>query len=215
MRALRRHDGLYRERYKFTGKERDGETGYDYFGARYFWSAFGHWLSVDPLADKYPGISPYAYCAWNPIKYVDPDGREKHNKMDPYSPDINQRDLYCAAENFVEPSTSVDTHIFYFSHGSPDAMYPHKEGEMNAEGFVQYLEGNSKLWQETKDKSTLTIVLMSCETGQGENSIAQQVSKLLPEATILAPTEMLKAGSDGKVKQILGVAVEEAKTIKK
>ena len=57
------------------GKERDSETGYDYFGARFFWSALGHWLSVDPLADKYPGISPYAYCAWNPIKYLDPDGR--------------------------------------------------------------------------------------------------------------------------------------------
>lgn len=65
----------YNERYKFTGKERDGETGYDYFGARYFWSALGHWLSVDPLADKYPGISPYAYAAWNPVKYVDPDGK--------------------------------------------------------------------------------------------------------------------------------------------
>ena len=34
------------------------------------------WLSVDPLSDKYPGISPYAYAAWNPIKYVDPDGRD-------------------------------------------------------------------------------------------------------------------------------------------
>ena len=34
------------------------------------------WLSVDPMADKYPGISPYAYCAWNPLKLVDPDGRE-------------------------------------------------------------------------------------------------------------------------------------------
>ena len=34
------------------------------------------WLSVDPMADKYPGISPYAYCAWNPVKLVDPDGRE-------------------------------------------------------------------------------------------------------------------------------------------
>lgn len=34
------------------------------------------WLSVDPLADQYPGISPYAYCAWNPVKYVDPDGRD-------------------------------------------------------------------------------------------------------------------------------------------
>ena len=34
------------------------------------------WLSVDPMADKYPNISPYAYCAWNPVKLVDPDGRD-------------------------------------------------------------------------------------------------------------------------------------------
>lgn len=34
------------------------------------------WLGVDPMADKYPGISPYAYCAWNPVKLVDPDGKE-------------------------------------------------------------------------------------------------------------------------------------------
>lgn len=35
------------------------------------------WLSVDPLADKYPNISPYAYCGWNPINAIDPDGREE------------------------------------------------------------------------------------------------------------------------------------------
>ena len=64
----------YDERYKFTGKERDAESGYDYFGARYYASPFSFWLSVDPLADKYPAISPYAYCTWNPVKYVDPDG---------------------------------------------------------------------------------------------------------------------------------------------
>ena len=34
------------------------------------------WLSVDPLADKYPELSPYTYCNWNPIKYVDPDGKK-------------------------------------------------------------------------------------------------------------------------------------------
>jgi hypothetical protein len=34
------------------------------------------WLSVDPMADKYPSISPYAYCAWNPVKLVDPEGEE-------------------------------------------------------------------------------------------------------------------------------------------
>jgi RHS repeat-associated protein len=65
----------YNERFKFTGKERDDETGYDFFGARYYASTLPSWLSVDPLADKYPYISPYAYCAWNPIKYVDPNGK--------------------------------------------------------------------------------------------------------------------------------------------
>ena len=61
----------------FTGKERDEETGYGYFGARYMdYELMTMWLSVDPMADKYPGISPYAYCAWNPVKLVDPDGME-------------------------------------------------------------------------------------------------------------------------------------------
>ena len=63
--------------FTFTGKERDSETGYSYFGARYYDSdLMTGWLSIDPMADKYPGLSPYAYCAWNPIKLVDPDGRD-------------------------------------------------------------------------------------------------------------------------------------------
>ena len=66
----------YDERYKFTGKERDAETGYDFFGARYYWSLLKHWTKVDPLVDNYLWISPYAYCNWNPVKYVDPDGRD-------------------------------------------------------------------------------------------------------------------------------------------
>ena len=61
----------------FTGKERDEETGYGYFGARYMdHELMTMWLSVDPMADKYPNTSPYAYCAWNPVKLVDPDGME-------------------------------------------------------------------------------------------------------------------------------------------
>ena len=67
----------YQERYLFTGKERDEETGYGYFGARYMdHELTAMWISVDPMADKYPSISPYAYCAWNPIRLVDPDGRQ-------------------------------------------------------------------------------------------------------------------------------------------
>ena len=65
----------------FTGKERDEETGYGYFGARYMdHDLMTLWLSVDPMADKYPSISPYAYCAWNPVKLVDPKGREIYYK---------------------------------------------------------------------------------------------------------------------------------------
>lgn len=59
----------------FTGKERDEETGYGYFGARYMdHELMTGWLSVDPMAGKYPNISPYAYCAWNPINSVDLNG---------------------------------------------------------------------------------------------------------------------------------------------
>ena len=64
-------------RLTFTGKERDSETGFSYFGARYYDSdLMTGWLSVDPMADKYPNISPYAYCGWNPVKLVDPDGED-------------------------------------------------------------------------------------------------------------------------------------------
>ena len=65
----------YDASYKFIGKERDTETGFDYFGARYYSNALGVWLSVDPLAEKYPSLSPYNYCAGNPINVIDPDGR--------------------------------------------------------------------------------------------------------------------------------------------
>ena len=66
-------------------EQRDEETGYGYFGARYMdHELTTMWLSVDPMANKYPSISPYAYCAWNPVKLVDPDGR-KIRAVNPYS----------------------------------------------------------------------------------------------------------------------------------
>ena len=69
------HPAGYQERFRFTGKERDEETGYGYFGARYMdHELTAMWLSVDPMADKYPSISPYSYCGWNPINSVDLNG---------------------------------------------------------------------------------------------------------------------------------------------
>jgi RHS repeat-associated protein len=62
-------------RFTFSGKERDDETGYNYFGARYYNADISIWLSVDPLSDKFPSMTGYNYCFNNPIVLVDPDGQ--------------------------------------------------------------------------------------------------------------------------------------------
>jgi RHS repeat-associated protein len=61
--------------YKYNGKELNGFYWHDY-GARFQDPVVGRWWLPDPLAEKYYNISPYAYCANNPIRYIDPDGED-------------------------------------------------------------------------------------------------------------------------------------------
>jgi RHS repeat-associated protein len=64
------------KRYKYVGKERDEETGLYYYGARYFAGWIGRFVSVDPLAGKYPFYTPYQYSGNNPVTFYDLDGNE-------------------------------------------------------------------------------------------------------------------------------------------
>jgi len=59
----------------YTGHELDDETGLLYAGARYYDPVIARWQAIDPLADEYPGWSPYNYVLGNPLALVDPDGR--------------------------------------------------------------------------------------------------------------------------------------------
>lgn len=69
------HDTTRLGIYRFNGKEKDYESGFHYYGARYYWSeVLTGWLSVDPLTDKFPSVSGYSYCINNPVILIDPDG---------------------------------------------------------------------------------------------------------------------------------------------
>ncbi|MBR4482249.1 MAG: RHS repeat-associated core domain-containing protein [Prevotella sp.] len=85
------------QQYKYNGKEFDGTFGlntYDY-GARQHDPILARWDRIDPLCEKYYGISPYAYCADNPVKYIDPDGSTiipvVYNSIDENAHAIGQR----------------------------------------------------------------------------------------------------------------------------
>jgi len=59
---------------KRSAKEKDEETGYSYFGARYYDSDLSIWLSVDPMHAANPHLQSYHYCSQNPLNRTDMTG---------------------------------------------------------------------------------------------------------------------------------------------
>lgn len=69
------------KRYRYTGKERDEETGFYYHGARYYAPWLGRWTSCDPSGFK-DGLNLYVYTRNNPVVFVDPNGRGAEQMQD-------------------------------------------------------------------------------------------------------------------------------------
>ena len=113
---VKQNSGSNRKVAAFTGKERDEETGLYYYGARYLDAKYSRWLSADPALNDYIPVAPiddeakkhnsqlpgqggvfnlvnlqlYHYAGNNPVKYVEPDGREeKINWFDEISECVN------------------------------------------------------------------------------------------------------------------------------
>ncbi|MDR2206278.1 MAG: hypothetical protein LBE36_09020 [Flavobacteriaceae bacterium] len=75
--------GDYDNVYKYNGKELDESTGLYYYGARYYDPRTSIWLSVDPLAEKYPNVGAYVYTMNNPIIFIDPTGMATEDTKKP------------------------------------------------------------------------------------------------------------------------------------
>ena len=175
--------------FHFTGKEKDplrlylqsGElcrarltsppdllTGYSYFGARYLDHTFTtSWLSVDPMADKYPSISPYAYCVWNPVKLVDPDGREALENYDGWKVDKQNKTIYKVSFLGGDLTQYVEGDGEYIRHESRCDLYNENKDYTvidNIRGGVQLNPAEEK--EKTDVVSPLTI--MGSLTGSGD-----------------------------------------------
>jgi RHS repeat-associated protein len=103
-------------RFGFNSMENDNEingTGNAYdFGARIYDSRLGRWMSVDPHLAKYPSLSPYNYCANNPIIYVDKDGRDYEIIIDKVNKTITisttfYTDSKISSERMCEAANSI------------------------------------------------------------------------------------------------------------
>jgi RHS repeat-associated protein len=70
------------KRYRYTGKERDDETGLYYYGARYYAAWLGRWTAADP-AGLVDGVNVYQYVSDQPTSNIDPDGMQEYTIADP------------------------------------------------------------------------------------------------------------------------------------
>ncbi len=139
-----------------TGKERDAESGLDYFGARYYGSSMGRWMSPDPsnwgVDFYYPQTwNHYSYVANNPLSNTDPNGlwlTPTHNSIINNSfPGLSKEQRQILQGS----SKEVDTHQGQedqFMHGMDSTHNNTSEGLYNPEigpsDYIQQNEQNAK-----------------------------------------------------------------------
>ena len=143
----------------FTGKERDEETGYGYFGARYMdHELMTSFISVDRYADKYPFASPYHFCMWNPIIVSDPSGDTCII--------ANKRDQ-AFINSLLDPNSECFSHEFqelYYDLEHSDHKYVFQSWKGN--GSKDGLFSPRKI-----DKETSLIQFTRTETADTKNTI--------------------------------------------
>jgi RHS repeat-associated protein len=140
------------QNYKFTGKERDSESGNDYFDARYMASSMGRFLSPDPSNLSVDWWLPqtwnrYSYALNNPLTVVDKNGLwptyVHNNIIDEAFPGMSKEDL----QNLKDSSFVMD-----FGAGQQDPSNAYMHGMSDGSGQVFYGGGNEQhAWEQAEN----------------------------------------------------------------
>ena len=179
-----------------------GRNAYDY-GARFYDPLLPTWDRMDPLCEKYYHISPYAYCANDPVNFIDLEGTEIINAFDQ-----NDENVKIATKVFIDKINDLDNAIIIFAHGSENGMHliykDYDEVINNLSDFEDFLSTYSDVWSSRyvtgKDVS---IVLFSCETGKFDSnfeSFAERLSKEFTNTSIIAPSNDVTIYGNGTSK---------------
>jgi RHS repeat-associated protein len=113
------------KRYRYTGKERDEESGLNYHGARYYALWLCRWIAVDPLEGEYVGWSSYHYVKCNPINDTDSTGTKgdkdklAHTKVTPEIAEKIHQNLLNGEPGWDPSKGKIGQTAFFTSEGNP------------------------------------------------------------------------------------------------
>ena len=158
--------------YAFSAKERDVETGLSYFGARYYSSDLSIWLSVDPMSGKYPSLSPYVYCADNPVRCVDPNGEEidwienKKTKIVEWRGDVRSEEDTPEGHRYIGPTYELPNGAgtlinVKYDTGGDRQLLPNQQESASPEINIEFVPNSSENYQWLQTYSTNFF----CHTG--------------------------------------------------
>jgi RHS repeat-associated protein len=136
-------NGSWSTPYLFNGKEKDEETGLHYYGARYYDSRLGVWLSVDPLAEKYPNWSSYVYTFNCPVNYTDPDGKKPMKGRWVHLSETKHYNNYPAlaySQQFIPEDKYINSQFFFvrLNSGLNLSISPDRKASINVPGHKEW-----------------------------------------------------------------------------
>jgi RHS repeat-associated protein len=169
---VEQRNGSWNTPYLFNAKELDEETGLYYYGARYLDPTHAAWLSVDPMFEKYVGMTPYNYCAGNPVKLVDVDGENYSLNIDNESAIITISATYYTTNQDAE---SAQKAADYWNNQSDKFIYRAKNKKDKSETKDYTIKFDMKVVStgdanDYNKKRSLIFPKMNADKGKSSNA---------------------------------------------